>query len=110
MAIEGVRGNIHARLTASLSLFTAVPATKNEKRRRKNSTDTHCPSGYSDECPDGRSCYGGLKCNVKDLMEAAEEEEATTVVAASRMDRDHPKHHNFCGASWGDASEKCGQW
>ena len=41
------------------------------------SVETHCPTGFSDECPTGSSCYGGLACNVQDFIQ---EEDSTTAV------------------------------
>jgi len=82
------------------------------------SLGTHCPTGFSEECPDGDACYGGLSCNVKDIIEEEalkEEEEEGEGAAASkhdvpRIDKHSEKRHNFCGISWGDADATCGDW
>eukprot|EP00804_Cyclotella_cryptica_P006850 CCRYP_010966-RC/>CCRYP_010966-RC protein AED:0.09 eAED:0.09 QI:59/0.92/0.86/1/0.85/0.8/15/815/1501 len=74
------------------------------------SVETHCPSGFNDDCPDGLSCYGGLGCNIKDLMAELEESEAANAAAANKIGRDDPRRNQFCGISWGDASQSCSQW
>ena len=71
---------------------------------------THCPSGFSDECSDGKACYGGLPCNVQDLVKEKEEKEEEEDATPPRLDKHSPRRKNFCGLSWGDANEKCGQW
>lgn len=73
--------------------------------------DTHCPTGFSEECPDGQSCYGGLSCNVQDLLEEMEEAESESESKGPpRLDKHDPARSNFCGMSWGDANAKCDQW
>ena len=63
------------------------------------SVETHCPSGFSEACPEGQSCYGGLSCNVKDLMEEAEAaaEESGGSGGGLMYDKHDPKRKNFCG-------------
>ena len=70
--------------------------------------DTHCPSGFSEECPDGQSCYGGLQCNVQDLLEALGPEDGGS--AANAIGKHDPRRSNFCGTSWFDANSKCDIW
>ena len=53
--------------------------------------ESHCPSGYNEECPGDLSCYGGLGCNVKDLIEEMEVEEEKMEVVAQRLGRDDPR-------------------
>jgi len=75
------------------------------------SIGTHCPTGFSEECPDGQSCYGGLSCNVNDIMEELEEEEeANGPPVAPRIDKHSAKRHNFCGTTWGNANADCSMW
>jgi hypothetical protein len=73
------------------------------------SIETHCPSGFSDECPQGMSCYGGLKCNVQDMYEeeAKKKEEG---VAVNSIPSDDERRNMFCGLSWADAGKKCSVW
>ncbi|KAL7553435.1 hypothetical protein ACHAWF_016718 [Thalassiosira exigua] len=85
------------------------------------SVETHCPSGYSDDCPPGLSCFGGLGCNVQDLIEASllsidataggEGSAAGGESGGSiKVGKDDPARSNFCGTSWGDANSACGEW
>ena len=83
--------------------------------KNKQSVETHCPGGFSEECPSGQACYGGLSCNVKDILEAIEEAsggsaDSETSEVANKIDKHSPKRHNFCGTSWGDANGKCSIW
>jgi len=78
------------------------------------SVESHCPSGYNDECPGDLSCYGGLGCNVKDLIEEEEEKAAAAAanvgVTAQRIPQNDPRRKQFCGISWGSASAACSNW
>ena len=80
----------------------------------KCSVDTHCPSGFSDECPDGQQCYGGLSdCNVKDFFAEIEEEKAASGGGSGAngiIAKHDARRNNFCGNSWGDANQKCSIW
>ena len=84
------------------------------KCKNKQSVETHCPGGFSEECPSGQACYGGLSCNIKDILETIEEasggSDGETSEVANRIDKHSPKRHNFCGTSWGDANGKCSIW
>ena len=85
---------------------------QNNDHTQQNSLETHCPGGFIEECPDGQSCYGGLPCNVKDIIEEqspADEAEGGGKVPG-RLDQHSPKRNNFCGKSWSDANSKCGMW
>jgi hypothetical protein len=76
------------------------------------SIETHCPSGFSDECPSGQSCYGGLvDCNVQDMY-AKEAEKGTTTetVLPNSIPKDDERRNMFCGMNWADASKKCAVW
>ena len=54
--------------------------------------ESHCPSGYNEECGEGMSCYGGLGCNVQDLMEEMGEEEGLGRDGApDRIGKDDPR-------------------
>ncbi len=83
---------------------------------KTKSVETHCPSGFSEECPAGSSCYGGLGCNVQDII--AIEDEASSGEDGTTIDDDEPvrlpktdaRRKNFCGKSWGDASATCSDW
>ena len=95
----------------TISICTTL--TKKQRTKCTFSFETHCPGGFSEECESGQSCYGGLKCNVQDLVEeAAKEEEAAggNATTATPISKHDPKRHNFCGTSWGDANEKCSIW
>mmetsp|Transcript_12609 Transcript_12609/g.25139 ORF Transcript_12609/g.25139 Transcript_12609/m.25139 type:complete len:1258 (+) Transcript_12609:175-3948(+) len=75
------------------------------------SIETHCPSGFSDECPKGLSCYGGLKCNIQDLYEEeAEKKEEAGNAPLNSIPRDDERRNMFCGFNWADASKKCNVW
>jgi len=76
------------------------------------SIETHCPSGFSEECPKGQSCYGGLAgCNVQDMVAKEGEQGETSNVAALNAIPEHDERRNmFCGTSWADASGKCSLW
>lgn len=55
------------------------------------SIEAHCPSGYNEECPGDLSCFGGLGCNVQDLIKELAEEEEATGSAAVKIARDDPR-------------------
>jgi hypothetical protein len=75
------------------------------------SIDTHCPSGFSDECPPNQSCYGGLvDCNVQDFYAKEAENEATNGFVVNAIPRDDERRNMFCGMNWADASKKCNVW
>mmetsp|Transcript_30918 Transcript_30918/g.58716 ORF Transcript_30918/g.58716 Transcript_30918/m.58716 type:complete len:222 (-) Transcript_30918:30-695(-) len=78
------------------------------------SISTHCPTGFSEECPGVQSCYGGLQCNVQDLLAEAEEakanDDANANVAIHRIPKRDARRNNFCGTNWGDANSKCDMW
>jgi hypothetical protein len=59
------------------------------------SVESHCPSGYNEECPEGMSCYGGLGCNVKDLMEEMEVEEEASGGSGGVIGKDDPRLVNL---------------
>ena len=77
----------------------------------KKSVETHCPSGFSEECPAGSSCYGGLACNVQDIL-AIEDESSSGEGEEEevRIPKNDVRRKNFCGKSWGDASATCSDW
>ncbi len=74
------------------------------------SLETHCPSGFSEECTGGMSCYGGLSCNVKDMMEELDASEGGGENSANKIGKHDERRSQFCGISWGDANSKCEQW
>ncbi len=74
------------------------------------SIQTHCPSGFSDECPTGHSCYGGLDCNVQDFYAEEAEKEAQTPVGINNIGKDDERRNMFCGTNWADANKKCMVW
>jgi hypothetical protein len=55
------------------------------------SVESHCPSGYNEECGGGMSCYGGLGCNVQDLVEEMVVEESLGGVVEERIGKDDPR-------------------
>jgi len=80
----------------------------------KCSIETHCPTGFSDECPSGSSCYGGLACNVQDFIEEEDTDAASTTVGGggggdetTKIDKNDPRRSNYCGKDWTDASTTC---
>ncbi len=77
------------------------------------SLETHCPSGFSEECPMGASCYGGLACNVQDIImeeEGGADGDGNATVAINLIDKHDARRHNFCGKDWADASATCSDW
>ena len=75
------------------------------------SIETHCPSGFSEECPKGQSCYGGLKdCNIQDLVAVEAEKEEEVEQNVNSIPRDDERRNMFCGYNWADASKKCNVW
>lgn len=71
------------------------------------SIETHCPSGFSDECPAGQSCYGGLDCNVQDFHA---DDTAAKPNEVEIIGKDDERRNMFCGMDWNDANEKCNIW
>jgi hypothetical protein len=57
------------------------------------SVESHCPSGYNEECGEGMSCYGGLGCNVQDLIEEEEVDVSSDNAggAPDRIGKDDPR-------------------
>ncbi|KAL7452015.1 hypothetical protein ACHAWC_003762, partial [Mediolabrus comicus] len=74
------------------------------------SIQTHCPSGFSDECPTGQSCYGGLDCNVQDFYAEEAEKDAQTPVGINNIGKDDERRNMFCGTNWADANKQCMVW
>lgn len=74
------------------------------------SIERHCPSGFSDECPQGMSCYGGLKCNVQDMYEEEAKKKEESGVIVNSIPGDDERRNMFCGINWADASKKCSVW
>ncbi|KAL7439549.1 hypothetical protein ACHAXM_006766 [Skeletonema potamos] len=75
------------------------------------SIETYCPSGNSEDCPEGQSCHGGLPnspCNIVDLWEkfknAGKPSPHPTMPPLSKDDLVNTK---FCGASWALADSNC---
>ncbi len=59
------------------------------------------------------SCYGGLKCNIQDLVEEEakkKEEEANAPVNLNSIPSNDERRNMFCGFNWADASKKCSVW
>lgn len=59
----------------------------------------------------GASCYGGLACNVQDIvMEEGGGGDDNATEAINRIDKHDARRHNFCGKDWADASATCSHW
>ena len=83
------------------------------------SVETHCPTGFSGECPTGSSCYGGLACNVQDFITEEDTTDDATSAAEGGgggrgeettdqiIDKNDPRRSNYCGTDWTDASTTC---
>ncbi|KAL7551450.1 hypothetical protein ACHAWF_015575 [Thalassiosira exigua] len=66
-------------------------------------------------CPEGMSCFGGVGCNIQDLVRAELKQENGGAVGGQAalkepLNIDDPRRRNFCGMNWDDASNKCGDW
>eukprot|EP00986_Skeletonema_menzelii_P000462 scaffold132_cov119-Skeletonema_menzelii.AAC.5 len=70
------------------------------------SIERHCPSGFSDECPQGMSCYGGLKCNVQDMYEEEAKKKEESGVIVNSIPGDDERRNMFCGINWADARDE----
>ena len=69
--------------------------------------DSNCSVEYwcrDGVCADGMSCFGGLDCNIQDLIEAELEKEKEANGEAGgddvkfSLDINDPKRNNYCGS------------